>query len=261
MKDQPQSGPRGAIWERWLFRGIVVFLILGIGAIAIPPVRKAPVIRWVEVQGGKVHTRPGWLTTLMPSGLRSRLDRELGGSQWRDPFDRIYQVYLETDLQDENLHRLHRFPELKNLWLEGSGVSDAFLASLPNFQRLETLRLKNTQISATGLVHLKGLPRLKYLNLENTNVDDEGLAYLAGLSNLQYLDLEGTRITDEGLASLAGLSNLEVLDVCKTKITDSGMKQLENFTSLRKLRVWGTGVTDASVAQLRAALPGIAIER
>ncbi len=261
MRDPSPREPGRAGWERSLFRGIAAFLVFAIFAIVIPPLRKAPVIRWVENQGGDVHTREGWLTKLLPSGLRSRLDRDLGGPGWREPFDQIYQVYLETDPRSGDLDRLHRFPELKDLWLEGSGVSDSFLASLPKFQSLEKLRLKHTQISAGGLVHLKRLPRLKYLSLENTTVDDEGLAHLAGLANLEYLDLGGTRITDEGLASLAGFPHLEVLDLSSTKITDKGMKQLESSTSLQRLSVWGTGVSDAGVARLEAALPGITIDR
>ena len=152
--------------------------------------------------------------------------------------------------------------------LQGTKVTDAWLANLKGLTKLKSLVLCHTAVD-TGLEHLKGLTTLESLDLWNTAVTDKGLEHLKGLTQLQSLNLGVNKVTDKGLEHLKGLTQLQSLNLFGTEVTDTGLKQLKGLTQLQSLDlgvlkftgrdgsnvlttvVFGTRVTDAGLEQLK----------
>lgn len=118
-------------------------------------------------------------------------------------------------------------PEFKEPWLR-------YLAGFPN---LRELSLSNTALSDTGLRQLRGLQELEILSLSTTKVTDAGLAELKGLTKLRRLDVRDTAVTRKGVATLRQvLPNLEaVLDGATVQRVDGlSTFSIEVIKKLRK---------------------------
>ncbi len=90
--------------------------------------------------------------------------------------------------------------------LSRTEVTDVALEQLEDMlhdiPQLEELFLDDTQITDAGLKHLKGLSALRRLQLDGTQVRDAGLEHLKGLARLQHLTLHKTQVTDAGVQKL-----------------------------------------------------------
>ncbi|MCS6852881.1 MAG: hypothetical protein NZ700_17110 [Gemmataceae bacterium] len=105
-------------------------------------------------------------------------------------------------------------------------VKDEDLALLKDMPNLYELGLAGTTVTDAGLVHLQGLKNLTRLQLQNTKITDAGLVHLKGLEKLVSLNLYGTAVTDAGLEHLKGLTSLRKLYLWQTKVTEAGAKKL-----------------------------------
>lgn len=114
-----------------------------------------------------------------------------------------------------------------NFRLIGDQVDNAVIAPLANIPNLVELNLANTKVTDEGLASIAGLTNLTHLHLENTAITDAGLAHLKGLSNLVYLNLYNTKVTDAGMDHLSGLANLRKIYLWQTEVTDAGATQLQ----------------------------------
>ena len=85
---------------------------------------------------------------------------------------------------------------LNSLYLDGSEIGDAGIASLSAITQLTSLSLMNNQIRNVGVVSLASLTNLLSLNLNHNNITD--IRPLAALRNLKSL-----RLKDEGSVSLS----------------------------------------------------------
>jgi DNA-binding beta-propeller fold protein YncE len=148
---------------------------------------------------------------------------------------------------DAVLKVLHELPQMKQLKIGHSKVSNAGLRHLVGLPNLESLTLTQTNIGDEGLVHLEGLKTLKSLSLHMSLVSDAGMRSLAHLENLEQLDLENTSVGDEGLSELSGLTKLKKLLISRTKVTDAGLAHLSNLTNLEELAVYHNQVSDAGI--------------
>ena len=161
---------------------------------------------------------------------------------------------------------LARFPGLRSLDLEATGLGDSALASLATLTSLEELNLNQNPISDAGLNFLAPLKNLHKLALNNTYVEALALpawplladlsllgtpvvelAALTRLPALRRLNLAETDITGQGIRTLASLS-LERLDLSGTDVDDVAPWQA--FTSLTWLSLRDTRITDKSLLQL-----------
>lgn len=128
---------------------------------------------------------------------------------------------------DQALALLPRIREVRIVFVEPDGVTDAGLAPLAKLHALEDLSLHNCQIGDAGVAHLAGLDLIT-LGLDHTLVTDGALAHLTGMSRLEVLDLSGTSgIHDAGLAHVAVHKNLKTIDLDGTGVSDAGIKRLE----------------------------------
>ena len=73
------------------------------------------------------------------------------------------------------------------------------LSGLPNVTQVQ---LANTSVSDADLRHLLNLRLLSGLGLDGTGVTDDGLKTLSELPLLQYIECESTVITEQGLAAV-----------------------------------------------------------
>ncbi len=186
--------------------------------------------------------------------LRKYVGREGDGSITSLSLERIGDDFFRSSLH---------LPNLKELQLDASGVSDAGLAGLIRFQSLEDLALRHTSIGDAGLVHVGRLRNLHYLRLEGTNVTGAGMSELTNLKSLEWLFLLGTKVDDSGLLALSKLPWLETLDLRATRVTDVGVKMLENgFPKLTSLTLSrdNTNVSFEALASLRRVKPICKIE-
>ncbi len=176
------------------------------------------------------------------------------------PF-RVTSISFEANKQFDDsllsefvaLHPSH----LRQLSLQGTGITDKGMEAMANIPRLLDLNLSETQVTDEGVKRLGSAAQLQQLKLSQTRITDKALGFLAAMRSLTDLTLDQTQITDEGLMHIPQLKNLS-LD--GTRITDAGLKHLENQTWLRFLSLWSTRVTKEGVAKLEAALPSCDIK-
>ncbi len=86
--------------------------------------------------------------------------------------------------------------------------------------------LGRTKVTDEGLKAIGKLGRLTHLNLNRTAITDAGLEHLAELRSLQWLNLYGTKVTDASLTVLAKHRKLQALYLWDTGITSEGADKL-----------------------------------
>jgi len=126
-------------------------------------------------------------------------------------------------------------PNLKNLDLADTDLTDNGMAHLPKFSMLSRLSLFYCNITNSGLRHLASMTSLETLNLDSRDISDDGLSFLNGLTNLKSLDIFSGRITDIGCSHISKIKSLETLELCGGGVGDLGctlLGNLENLTSL-----------------------------
>jgi hypothetical protein len=157
--------------QRLLVRGLMLLPIAGlVGALLLDLARRAARDRAIE-------------------GIRS-----VGGVYARDESQRdrpVVSVDLGAYLIDDTGKVHHRrqadnsqlallacFPQLRDLSLEGSAVTDLGLAHLCGHKALRRLSLRGTLITDAGLIHLRALRGLTLLDLRDTRITAAGIAAL-----------------------------------------------------------------------------------
>lgn len=165
-----------------------------------------------------------------------------------------------TKITDAGLDNLTKLKKLKKLRLSRTVITDKGMWALAKCERIEDLDLSQTEIGDFGVRELTALPRLKHLNLYLTKVTDSGLdAFKKGdhrsAAKITWLNLDKCPITDDGIPKLSSLVNLEWLHLGGTALTDAGLEELAKLKSLKEVIITKTETTPEGVERLRAALP------
>ncbi|MEZ6063414.1 MAG: DUF4259 domain-containing protein [Planctomycetaceae bacterium] len=100
------------------------------------------------------------------------------------------------------------------------------LAACPECQTLKELSIEGSGITDRGMEHVGQLKNLRDLEIRGPKVTDAGVAYLQSLPNLDSLSLRRTQITDAGLKFLANLKSLRSLSVDHSKVSAAGLKKI-----------------------------------
>ena len=180
-------------------------------------------------------------------------------------FDRLASKPIHRSLRsidfgpsvgDEELVRLvdlglRDLPDLNDLRLNHSRVTDAGLAMVASMERLERLTVAPAMTDG-GLVQVQGLRGLKALDLSGSRITGQGLQYSANLPRLYMLTLARTAVTNDDLPRLKTLPQLSCLDLSGTQITDAGLAHLKELPNLCTLLLRQTRVSDAGVVHLKA---------
>ena len=185
-------------------------------------------------------------------------------------------VLIGTAVDDRDLESVvASLPNLKELDIGYTMVTDRSLRTIAKLQRLSRLHLRKCQVSAAGLTYLARLrslsfidlsqsaiaddaiaaisiPSLTTLNLAKTNVSDKGLRSLLLMPSLKRLDLSKTTVSDATLQDIVGrMTAIEELNLSETKVSDQGITHLRNLTHLQKLWLRGLpNITDGAINDL-----------
>ncbi|TWT72872.1 leucine-rich repeat domain-containing protein [Allorhodopirellula solitaria] len=127
---------------------------------------------------------------------------------------------------DEGLAVLAQLPNLEQLRLRLSPITDAGIVALAGCDKLWLVNLPQSQLSAAGIEALQKLPELKQLRLGSPQLDDDCCASIAELETLRGLHLIGVPVTDAGLQQIATLPHLQSLYLDDSKVTQAGWEWL-----------------------------------
>lgn len=167
-----------------------------------------------------------------------------------------------TLLTDRGVESLANLTALKSVYLVGApaakpriapvgrgSLTDASLLALDESWLLKELYLPQGQFTDNGLKALAGLP-LTGLRLDSITSSGPGFDRLLVGRTFQHLELHGPGVTDADLPHLAEhLSSYATLDLSRTAVTDSGMRHLIPL-AIRELDLSATALTDAGLAIL-----------
>jgi beta-lactamase regulating signal transducer with metallopeptidase domain len=190
-------------------------------------------IELLRAQGGRVEIRH---------------DGNPGSNRPADvPGGQVLEVQLRNAAaNDETLHKLKLFPQLRILTLFGTtSVTDKGLAAIVELPALENFQVQSERITDDGLRALEAAHKLQFLSLQGKGITDEGLTHVSKLQDLQFINLAHTSVTGSGLKYLADLRKLDDLRIVGDRVEDEQLVQLKGWP-LRLLSV-GTRTTDAGL--------------
>lgn len=133
-----------------------------------------------------------------------------------------------SGLRDDDLAKLVGWSDINWLELSENPIGDEGLAFLTNLPQLSQLFLDVTAITDAAGPKLARMATLEELDLASTRFGDEGLQHLVDLPNLQVLWLAGSRVTDASIDNLLAMPGLQLLDVRQTEVTDAAVTRLKN---------------------------------
>ena len=161
-----------------------------------------------------------------------------------------------TDTDDAELAKIcSKNPELVELTLGNTKITDAGLAHLTKLTKLRVIRLSRTVITDTGMSVLAKCEMLENVDVSQTKIGDFGVWELRALPRLKNLNLYLTFVTDAGLDSFRrgdhrSATRIERLNLDKCPITDEGIPKLASLTNLAWLHLGGTAITDTGLSEL-----------
>ncbi|MEZ6134787.1 MAG: SUMF1/EgtB/PvdO family nonheme iron enzyme [Pirellulaceae bacterium] len=172
----------------------------------------------------------------------------------------------------------HLFPHLKNcqrlkeINLQGQGITDGGLMQLPELSTLETLNVMSTQCRGETLQHFRRSPlqqvmfrnltdagaealamfaTLRHIQCPNSPISRTGLERLTSLRKIYSLNLENCQLLqDEDFALVHQLPMLQQLQVQGTQAGDQMIHALTESSTLRQLRMGSAQLTDQGLANL-----------
>jgi serine/threonine protein kinase len=161
----------------------------------------------------------------MPLTDLNLADTNVAGSDYIEDLPKTLAVlkFGGTRVGDTTVKQLQPMPDLHELDLSATDVSDSGLAFLDKSPHLDNLNLSNNPTNAqnmgitdAGIPALLKLAGLKTLNLSETSITDKGVMTLAPLK-LEYLYLNHDGISKAGLMALSGMHSLKELHICDCK--------------------------------------------
>ena len=162
----------------------------------------------------------------------------------------------KTDTTDADLEIIAaNYPNLVELTLGGTKVTDAGLVHLLQLTKLRKIRLSNTVITDGGMEVLAKCEFLEDVDVSQTKIGDFGVWEMRALPRLKNLNLYLTLVTDAGLDSFRrgdhrSAAKIERLNLDKCPITDAGIPKLTSLTSLAWVHLGGTAITDAGLVDV-----------
>ncbi len=154
----------------------------------------------------------------------------------------------DSQLTDEGAEYLTAFPELGQLNIGRTGISNVGLQKVGQVNGLKHLSMVGVRIGSDGLAAIAGLTDLEHLDLSGTSITDKSFEHLLGMTNLQVLAIGSIKqLQGQGIAELAKrgvLKNLRALIAPDTAIANYGVEGIKQMPALETLQLNRTGVTD-----------------
>ncbi|HTA71883.1 MAG TPA: hypothetical protein VK776_26555 [Bryobacteraceae bacterium] len=187
---------------------------------------------WLRSVGGTVQMRDGHVSGVSLKST-SITDREL---EILTKLPQLTELNLRnTEISEVGAAHLSSISLLQKLDLSYTLLSDSALTKLTPLVSLQALNLGSTQVEGPGLGAIEGLTNLRELNLDNAPLKNDALQHIGKLTGLEALSIRYTDVTDKGTPALAGLKNLKRLDLGGVDIRDAGLKNLSGLTQLEEL--------------------------
>ena len=155
------------------------------------------------------------------------------------------------EIDDELMPAVAALPQLEEVGIWSTSVSDKGLAALAESRSLRAIYAGRTPITDKGVKALMKLPTLRAVDLSSEperfrqenekypELTDDIVDALCSRPELESLSLKAAQISDEGLARLAdSLKHLRSLVLDHTPISRKGLKHLNGFESLESLRCY-----------------------
>eukprot|EP00057_Strongylocentrotus_purpuratus_P002250 XP_003724129.1 PREDICTED: uncharacterized protein LOC100890653 [Strongylocentrotus purpuratus] len=155
-----------------------------------------------------------------------------------------------TNVTDMAVLFLARLSKLKNLGLEQTQVKS--LEHVGHLSQLVSLNVSRNRLQRDALLKLHQVTHLKVLHISHVEgiTGDEALTCLQGLQLMQLSLPDRHTTTDNGLKCIAGMSLCSIDLTDYSNITDAGIHHLADMTSLHKLSITNTKVTSAGMQYL-----------
>lgn len=143
-------------------------------------------------------------------------------------------------------------PGLRNLKVEGPGITDAAMPALVRLENLAALALQRTSVTDDGVAQLIPLKNLKELSLFGSPVTNAVFTPLAQLPRLQKLQLRQTKIGGQPIGDLSRLQGVVDLELAETDLGNEAMPAIAQLPRLQRLNLWLTKIDDSGLAALPA---------
>ena len=166
----------------------------------------------------------------------------------------------DARIDDLGLLAIAHLP-LRELWLQGTNITDVSAVTISGIQTLDFLQLNSTTLSDEFLHSLDSLPELEDLGLRGTQVTGAGMQHLSRHPKLKKLDVYLTAVDDAGVESLSRCKTLTFLGLSKTKISSQVFEHLAKLPRLTDADLTGNrSISTAEVLAFEAANPRCDIE-
>jgi hypothetical protein len=116
---------------------------------------------------------------------------------------------------------------IRVLCLYGKNIGDDHICSLRRMPQLANLHLKDSNVSDLSMKHLMHImPGLRTLDLRFTAITDEGINTISEHPSIEVLNLVGTRVTDQAVLHVAEMVSLGAVMLEQTSVTEQAVRQL-----------------------------------
>ena len=245
----PQESDPRKRWLRFRLRTVIIIVTvfaIGAGLIQRRANQRMQATRMIQELGGQIVYDKSDRRTILRTALRW---------MYGEAFAPVSAIRLsDTNANDDAVHALRAFPELQNISLRESMVSDQGIGELATLRNLTTIELNGTAAGDSCLAALSQLNHLEHLNLARTLVTDKGVEQLSSLPQLAFLDISGTDVTSRALESISSIHSLEHLVLQGTRISGNGLPVLGRLSNLRSVDLYGADLRDNGAKQLASIL-------
>lgn len=167
-----------------------------------------------------------------------------------------FEKLVATDrsaIGDAGIEALASVPNLMDLTLERSEITDAAYAHLGKMKKLKYLRAPLTKTTDVGVKQLADATQIELLDFRDcTGVSDEGIAALSKLTKIRSFKVWGRQITDKSLSVFGQMTNMSSLGLQDTAVTGTG-GALAPLTKLTDLDVFRSTFNDDGLKSVAGA--------
>lgn len=140
---------------------------------------------------------------------------------------------------DAGVEALVSVPNITELTLERSEITDAAYAHLAKMKKLRSVRANLTKTTDAGVKQLADATQIELLDFRDcTGVGDDGISALNKLTKIRSFKVWGRQITDKSLSVFGQMTNMASLGLQDTAVTGEGgalstLTRLTDFDAFR----------------------------
>lgn len=257
----PEPIPDGKLVLIWLHKNWIGLLVLVVIAAAGLGLRaRVQQVHRAYLENEKAIAHERWVAAEDLKQLGGHVDSRANDGpilgiqlQRADSLTRRFQPeqIKKREIVDDDVKIVARFPDLENLGIASTEVTDAGLRHLPSLNSLKRLWVECPLATEQGLGIIEKMDHLEHLSLSGSGIRSLSAFRLDRKFVLNSLDLSSTPLTSEACTDLQGLTNLTSLDLSETAVDDRCLEFLVKIANLEELKLDGTQVTDKGILKLQ----------